>query len=150
MRVYLGADHRGFRLKNHLAQFVQKLGHEVIDCGNSTYDEKDDYADFAVRVGEAVSRDPEGSRGVVLCGSGVGVDVTANKFKGVRAAIGFSSAQVHDARRDDDMNVLALAAGFTSEAEAEEIVQSFLNTQFSHEERHVRRLRKISDIEHAG
>lgn len=145
--MYFGADHRGFRLKNHLIEFVARLGHQTIDCGNEAYDEKDDYADFAAKVGEAVSESPEERRGIVLCGSGVGVDVTANKFTGVRAAIGFSAAQVHDARRDDAMNVLALAAGFIGETEAEEIAQSFLSTPFSGEERHRRRIEKIKNLE---
>jgi len=147
MKVYFGADHRGFRLKQQLLIFVRGLGFEAIDLGNTVLDMDDDYADFAAKVGGAVGHDPEHARGIVLCGSGAGVDATVNKVKGVRATIGFSSAQITDARRDDDINILALASGFLGETEAEEIVERFLKTLFSGEERHKRRIEKITAIE---
>ena len=147
MVIYLGADHRGFNLKGVIKDFLQDKGYEVVDVGNSLYDEKDDYPDFAVKVAEKVSRNPEMSRGILLCGSGVGVDVTANKFKNVRSALGITSDQIYDARHDDDVNVLSLAADYMSPEDAKKIVQVFLSTPFSGEERFSRRIEKISQIE---
>ncbi len=147
MVIYLGADHRGFSLKAVLKDFLHDKGYEVIDLGNNSYDEKDDYPDFAVKVAEKVSFNSETSRGILLCGSGVGVDVTANKFKNIRSALGITSDQIYDARHDDDVNVLSLAADYVSQEDAEKIVQVFLSTPFSGEEKFSRRIEKISQIE---
>jgi ribose 5-phosphate isomerase B len=147
MVIYLGADHRGYNLKEAIKDFLHDKGYEVIDVGNNSYDEKDDYPDFAVKVAEKVSLNSETSRGILICGSGVGVDVTANKFKNVRSALGITSDQIYDARHDDDVNVLSLAADYMSPEEAEKIVQVFLSTPFSGEERFSRRIEKISQAE---
>jgi len=145
--IYLGADHRGFNLKETIKDFLQDKGYEIIDFGNSSYDEKDDYPDFAAKVAEHVSRNPEMSRGILLCGSGVGVDVVSNKFKNIRSALGITSDQIYDARHDDDVNVLSLAADYMSPEDTKKIVQVFLSTPFSGEERFRRRIEKISQIE---
>ncbi len=150
MVIYLGADHRGFELKEAIKQFLKDDGYEVADMGNSVRDETDDYADFARAVAEHVSSDPAQSQGILLCGSGAGVDITANKSRHVRSVLGFSADQVFDARHDDDVNVLSLAADFLTENDAKNIVRMFLKTPFSGEERHRRRLEKISDIENAA
>lgn len=147
MTVYLGADHRGFALKGRLAEFLKDQGHEVVDCGAAVYDAADDYPDFAAEVARQVSRDPAGRRGVVICGSGGGVGIVANKLSGVRAVLGLSGEQVSAIRRDEDANVLALASDFTSPEDAEKMLHLFLSTPFSGEERHKRRLAKISAIE---
>lgn len=147
MVIYLGADHRGFNLKGTLKDFLHEGGYEVVDLGNSTYDEKDDYPDFAVKVAEKVSRSPETSRGILICGSGVGVDVAANKFKNVRSALGITSDQIYAARHDDDVNILSLAADYVGPEDVKKIVQVFLSTPFSAEERFSRRIEKISQIE---
>ena len=147
MVVYFGADHRGFNLKERLKGFLHDQGYEVVDVGNDRYDEKDDYPDFAVEVGKRVSLDPEKARGVLICGSGVGMDVTVNKFPRVRSALAISSDQVYDARRDDNVNVLTIAANFTSQEEAEKMVKTFIGTDFSREERHERRLSKLANVE---
>mgnify|MGYP001560086476 CR=1 FL=1 len=147
MVIYLGADHRGFNLKGAIKDFLQGRGYEVIDFGNNSYDEKDDYTDFAVKVAEKVSLNSETSRGILICGSGVGVDVTANKFKNVRSALGITSDQIYDARHDDDVNILSLAADYMSPEDANKIVQVFLSTPFSGEEKFSRRIEKISQIE---
>ena len=146
MTIYFGADHRGFELKEKLKEFVKGMGHEVVDMGNVVYDEDDDYPDFASKVAEKVSADPS-SRGIVLCGSGGGVNIVTNKFPRVRSNIGLSPLQVYAARRDDDSNILCLAASFMTEAEEKESVKTFLETEFSGEERHKRRIGKINDLE---
>ncbi|MBI2033942.1 MAG: RpiB/LacA/LacB family sugar-phosphate isomerase [Candidatus Liptonbacteria bacterium] len=147
MVIYLGADHRGFSLKEAIKDFLQDKGYEVFDLGNSFYDEKDDYPDFAVKVAQKVSLNSETSRGILICGSGVGVDVTANKFKNVRSALGITSDQIYDARHDDNVNILSLAADYMNLEDAEKIVQVFLSTPFSGEERFSRRIEKITQIE---
>ena len=147
MVIYFGADHRGFNLKERLKKFLQNQGYEVVDVGNEIYDETDDYPDFAVEVGKRVSLDPEKSKGVLICGSGVGMDVTVNKFPRVRSALAISSDQIYDARRDDDVNVLTIAANFTNEDEAEKMLKTFIETDFSKEERHRRRLSKLTNVE---
>lgn len=149
MVIYLGADHRGFELKEAVKQSLRDEGYEVVDMGNAEKVEGDDYVDFAKLVAEKVSRDPLKARGILFCGSGAGVDITANKFRHVRSVLGFSADQVFDARRDDDVNILSLAADYLSEADAKNIVRVFMRTPFAGEERHRRRLEKISDIENA-
>lgn len=147
MYIYIGADHRGFELKEFLKIFLKNQGYEVADMGNLQYDQKDDYSEFAKNVAQKVSRDYENSRGIIICGSGAGVDITANKFRNVRSVIGFSPDQIYAARHDDDVNVLSLASNFTSQTDAQKIVIVFLETPFSGEERHKRRLELISQIE---
>lgn len=147
MIIYFGADHRGYALKEHLKEAVRDTGYEIYDVGNTVYDEADDYPDFAAEVAKKVSRDPEGSRGIVICGSGAGMEIVANKFPNVRAALGLTTDQVFDARSDDDINVLSFAADFVAKPDAQKMVQVFLGTPRSDEERHRRRLEKISEIE---
>ncbi len=146
MVIYLGADHRGFKLKEFIADFLKERGYEVADIGNSEYDESDDYVDFAKKVAEKISLTPS-DRGILVCGSGVGMDVVANKFRKVRSALAMSPDQVYDARHDDNVNVLSIAADFTSEADAQKLVNTFLETPFGGEERLNRRLDKITQIE---
>ena len=147
MIIYFGADHRGFSLKEFLKSQAQDQGYETLDCGNSQYDESDDYPDFARAVAEKVGKNPDGSRGILICGSGVGMDIAANKFPGVRAGLALSSDQIYDARRDDDINILAVPADFVSQEDAGKILKIFLETKFKSEERHRRRLGKIAEIE---
>ena len=146
MKIYIGADHRGFKLKAILADFLRGLGYEVVDLGDDKYDENDDYPDFAGAVVRRVIEEPE-SRGILICGSGVGVDVAANKFKGIRSALAFNFDQARASRNDEDANVLSLAGDFLSEEDAKKIIEVWVKTPFSGEERHKRRLQKISDLE---
>jgi ribose 5-phosphate isomerase B len=146
MTIYFGADHRGFETKERLKKFVEELGYEVVDLGNDKYEESDDYPDFASLVAKKVSADPT-CRGILLCGSGGGVNIVANKFPRVRSNIGLSPLQVYAARRDDDCNILCLAASFMIEDEEKKSVKTFLTTEFSGEERHRRRLGKIDVLE---
>ena len=115
--------------------------------GNLSYDPSDDYPDFGAAVAGKVSGDPAGSRGVLICGSGVGMDVVANKFPRVRAALGVSLDQVSSARHDDDVNVLVIPADFVAEADAKKMAQVFLATPFAGDERYRRRIAKISKME---
>ncbi len=150
MKVFIGVDHRGFKLKEFLKGWLMGMDYEVVDCGAEELDEEDDYVDFAVLVGQQVMKLEERemkSCGIVICGSGVGVCVVANKFKGVRCGLGLNEEQVGAARRDDDINVLALAVDYVDAQQAKEMVKAFLETEFSGEERHKRRLEKISNIE---
>lgn len=147
MLIYIGADHRGFQLKESLKNYLKNSGYEMVDVGNDKYIAGDDYPDFAALVARKISLDPETSRGILLCGSGVGVDIAANKFKNVRSALAFNTEQAAASRSDDNTNVLSLAADYLSEDDAKKILSVWLATDFSGEERHQRRLRKIEDIE---
>ena len=146
MKVYIGADHKGFALKEKLRPWLEEQGIELTDVGATEYEAGDDYVDYAEAVAKAVGVD-KAARGIVLCGSGVGVDVTANKIDGVRSGLGFSLEQVTSARNDDDINVLALPADSLSLEEAQAMVKAFLATPFARVERYDRRLKKIEKIE---
>lgn len=145
MKIYIGADHRGFKLKELLVRWLFDNGYEVFDAGAQSFDPSDDYTKYASEVASLVS--DTNDQGILLCGSGVGVDVVANKFDGVRAAIGKTPEQVKSGRTDDNMNILVIAADYTGEKEAVEMVEAFLKTDFDDKERHKRRLSEIEKIE---
>lgn len=147
MIIYIGADHRGFKLKEKLKIFLSDKGYTVFDMGALSFDENDDYPDFAQLVAEKVSAMPEDGAGILICGSGAGMCVTANKFKNVRAAIAISAEQAKVARQDDHINVLCLASDYMTEEIALPLVLDWLITPFSQEERHLRRIKKISELE---
>jgi ribose 5-phosphate isomerase B len=138
--IYLGADHRGFELKEKLKIFLADSGYDYKDLGASIYNREDDYPDFAKLVAEKIKGE---DKGILICGSGIGIDIAANRFKGVRAGLAIDAKQIAMARNDDDINILVLASDFLSDSEAKEIVKTFLNTKFSGEERHIRRVKKI-------
>lgn len=144
--IYLGADHRGIELKAKIAKWLAGRGYEFEDLGAYEYDHEDDYVDFAVAVADKVAASPERSRGIVICGSGVGVDIAANKVAGVRCGLGFAPDQVHTARKDDGINVLALAADNTEEAGGLKLVSVFLDTEFVESDKYLRRIEKISRV----
>ncbi|MEK7503092.1 MAG: RpiB/LacA/LacB family sugar-phosphate isomerase [Patescibacteria group bacterium] len=150
MKIYLGADHRGFELKEKIKKWLSEWGYEFEDMGAFSYDKNDDYPDFARKVAERVAKDPKHSRGVLLCGSGVGVAITANKVKGIRAGTAISAKQIKDSVNDEDTNILAISADYFSEEETKEIAKSFIEAKFSGEERHIRRINKIKEIEQNG
>jgi len=145
MRVAVGADHAGFPLKDTVIEQLESLGHEVIDCGTHNT-EAVDYPDFAQAVAEKVSSG-ETERGIVLCGSGVGATVAANKVPGVRACLCHDTYSAHQGVEHDDLNVLCLGARIIGPALASEIVRAFISAKFSGEERHRRRLHKVLEIE---
>ena len=152
MKIYIGSDHRGFALKQALHSWLTENNYSVEDKGASEYVQTDDYVDYAKAVANAVVEDiqkGEDARGIVICGSGFGVDFTANKIKGIRGGIGFDEGQVKHGRTNDDINILALAAMFSGEETSKEMLKAFLETAFSGEERHIRRIEKIKAIENS-
>lgn len=146
MRIALGADHAGFELKEQLKEEISMLGYEVVDVGAHQYDALDDYPDFAQKVGEAVVAD-QADRGVVVCGSGIGASIAANKVTGVRAGLATDTYSARQGVEHDDVNVLVLGARITGIEVIREILKAFLAAEFSGEERHVRRLNKVIEIE---
>lgn len=144
--IFLGADHRGFELKEHLKKLLIDEGMEVTDLGADALNPDDDYVDFAEKVATAVSEN-EDSFGVLLCGSGAGVDMVANKFDGIRSALVQDTQRAQQAREHEDVNVLSLPADILDEDTTFQIVKTFIETPFSEEQRHIRRLEKIEEIE---
>jgi ribose 5-phosphate isomerase B len=147
--IYLGADHRGFKLKEILKAFLEGEGYEFEDLGNAVHDPNDDYPDFAAAVARKVAENPKENRGILLCGSGVGMDIVANRFKGVRSALIWigDEALIKQSRQHDDSNVLSLPADYLSEERAKKIVKLWLETPFLEVERHQRRIQKIEELE---
>jgi ribose 5-phosphate isomerase B len=145
MTIAFGCDHAGFLLKQRLMQEIRAAHHDVLDCG-AVDDSPSDYTDFARRVGEAILQ-RRAQRGVVVCGSGVGASIAANKIPGVRAAICHDNYSARQGVEHDAMNVLCLGARVVGSELAAELVRTFLNAEFSGAERHVRRLEKITSIE---
>jgi ribose 5-phosphate isomerase B len=145
MRIAIGADHAGFELKQILAAHLRHLGHEVVDKGTDSTAPVD-YPDYAEAVARAIL-DGEAERGVLICGSGVGASVAANKIPGIRAAVCHDTYSAHQGVEHDDMNVLVLGARVIGVEQARELVNSFLSAKFSNEERHRRRLAKIKALE---
>lgn len=146
MKIYIGSDHRGYELKEKIAKWLFELNKEFLDLGAVTLDPTDDYTKYATEVASLVAKN-EDSRGVLLCGSGVGVEVMANKFDGVRAAIGKNVDQIKAGRSDDDINTLVIASDFTTEKEAKAMLIAFLETKYVENARHERRLDEITKIE---
>jgi ribose 5-phosphate isomerase B len=144
--VAIGTDHAGFALKPAILEAIRAAGHEALDCGAFEIAPGDDYPDFAERVAQAVL-DGRAERGVLLCGSGVGASVAANKFVGIRSALCHDTFSAHQGVEDDAMNVLTLGARVVGPSLAAELVGAFLRAQFSGAERHRRRLDKIKSFE---
>jgi ribose 5-phosphate isomerase B len=146
VRIGIAGDHAGFELKNELGAFIRKLGHDVIDLGAHEFNALDDYPDFAAALGRSV-QDGESERGVLICGSGVGASIAANKLRGVRAGLCHDTYSAHQGVEHDDMNVLVLGSRIIGSALAQELVKTFLKAEFSREERHQRRLEKTMRLE---
>ena len=145
--IYIGADHRGFELKEHLKKWLTEQKSEFFDVGAMEYIKEDDYPDFSAEVAEAVAKAPEEHKGILLCGSGHGMDMVANKYKGVRSALVFNKEVAMQSRAHEDANILTLPSDWLKPKEAEEIVDVWLRTEFDHAERNRRRLKKIAEIE---
>lgn len=145
MKIALAADHAGYEMKRDLAGKLAKEGHEVLDLGTHSTAAVD-YPDYAEAVADML-RDGQAERGIIVCGSGAGVSIAANKFPGVRAAVVHDVYTAHQAVEHDDMNVLCLGARVIGPNLAREIVDAFLRARFSGDERHLRRLAKIHDFE---
>jgi ribose 5-phosphate isomerase B len=149
MRVYLGSDHAGYELKQHLVQWLTSAGHEPVDCGPHIYDAVDDYPPFILRAAERTAADPE-ALGIVIGGSGNGEAIAANKVKGVRAALAWSVETAELGREHNNANVISVGARMHSLDEATKFVEVFLGTPFSQDPRHIRRIDMISDYETTG
>ena len=147
MRIYLGADHRGFELKETLKAWLAGEGYEVEDVGNHIFDPEDDYVDPALKVAESIEGNGTTSRGILLCGSGHGVDIVANRFTHVRAIIGFNEQVTMQGRQQEDANILVLPAEWMSEEEAKERVQLFLETEKIENVRYDRRRTRIANLQ---
>ena len=149
MRIAVGADHAGFPLKQPVVEHLESLGHVVVDVGAHEMDPADDYPDFAAAVADNVARKAV-DRGVIVCGSGVGASVAANKIRGVRASVCHDSYSAHQGVEHDDMNVLCIGGRIVGDELAREILSAFAGAVFSGEERHMRRLNKILALEASG
>ena len=149
MRVHLGSDHAGLELKDHLVRWLQAQGHEPVDHGPFVYDALDDYPVFCLRAAEGVVGDA-GSLGVVIGGSGNGEQIAANKVPGVRSALAWSDETAALARQHNDANVLSVGGRMHTLEEMTRFVGVFLATEFSGEERHVRRIAMLADYESTG
>lgn len=146
MKIFIGADHRGFELKGLILDWLRSQKFQVQDCGAYKLDPNDDYPQFAEEVADKVSEE-DNSRGILICGSGVGVDIVANKIEGIRCGLGFEVDQVKKAREDDDINVLAISSGATNYDKAIELVKIFLQTGYNSTPNHERRIEEISSLD---
>ena len=148
MRIVVGADHRGYELKDEIAAALKQAGHEVLDVGTHSADSID-YPDYARAIGGALT-DGHAERGVLVCGSGVGASIAANKIRGVRAALCHDTYSARQGVAHDDMNVLCLGARVIDSELALELVRAFLDARLSDEERYRRRLEKVAEMERQG
>ena len=146
LRIAIGGDHWGYHLKGPMVKFIEDLGHEAIDVGAHDHDPNDDYPDFAIKVADLVAKG-EVERGIVVCGSGVGACVAANKVRGVRASVCHDGYSAHQGVEHDDMNVLCLGSRIVGDEVARELVAVFASAVFTGEERHKRRLEKVKAVE---
>ena len=146
MKIAVAADHNGYDLKNLIANLIADEGHQVIDVGPHEFDPLDDYPDYAKPLAEGVSAG-KFDRGIMICGSGVGASVAANKVKGVRAAVCHDIYSAHQGVEHDDMNILCLGSRIVGLEVAKELVKAFLSAEYTHEERHQRRIEKVIGME---
>jgi ribose 5-phosphate isomerase B len=146
VRVAIAADHAGFEFKNELGKHIREVGHEVVDLGAHVFDPQDDYPDFAALAARAVS-DASVERAVLICGSGVGASIAANKVKGARAGLCHDTYSAHQGVEHDNMNILVLGSRTIGPALAEDLVKTFLGATFSGDARHVRRLEKVKVLD---
>ena len=145
--IYLACDHRGFGLKEAIKKLLGEQGILHEDVGDFSFDADDDYVDFASAAAEKIIENPSEHKGIFLCGSGHGMDMVANKYRGIRAALCWNTQVTAESRKHEDANVLVLPADWLDEAATEEIVMAWLGTEFSNDERHARRLEKIEKLE---
>ncbi len=143
MKLFIGADHRGFSLKQQLLSWLKQMGKEISDCGAFEFNSKDDYPDFAFDVAENVAQQQD-ALGLVICGSGVGVTIAANKVRGIRAISGCNLAQIEHGREADNINILAIGADYVNFDLAKQMIKTFLQSQPQTKERFLRRLEKIA------
>lgn len=147
MKLYLGADHNGYELKGYLIDHLRRSGHEVVDSGDVSLDPQDDFPQFAGRAVSALLADNDHeAKAILICGSGQGMCMAANRFKGIRASLCWNLAEARSARNDDDSNVLCLSARNLSKEEAESIIATWLRTPFAGAPRFKRRLQELDQL----
>lgn len=146
MRIYLGADHRGFELKEQIKEWLVVNEYEVEDVGARMFDPEDDYVDYALKVAESIEGNGNTSRGILLCGSGHGVEMVANRFPHVRAILGFNDEVTVQGREHEDANILVLAAEWVNPEEAVERVRMFLQTEKRDDVRYERRRLRMANL----
>ncbi|MFE3739091.1 ribose-5-phosphate isomerase [Streptomyces sp. NPDC059134] len=146
MRVYLGSDHAGFELKNHLVEWLTAQGHDPVDCGPHIYDAQDDYPTFCLRAAERTAADGD-SLGIVIGGSGNGEQIAANKVKGVRAVLAWSEQTAELGREHNDANVISVGGRMHTQDEVTRFIEVFLATPYSGAERHARRIAMLTEYE---
>ena len=144
--IYISSDHRGLELKSYLTNALTTQGVGIVDLGPHTLDPEDDYPDYAKIVSKKIQEDPE-NMGILICANGVGMSIAANKFRGVRAALSWNPEHAQSSRTDDGANILVLPSNYITNEEALEVVQTWVSTNFSGEERHIRRLVKITNLD---
>ncbi|MGD2103478.1 MAG: ribose 5-phosphate isomerase B [Acidimicrobiia bacterium] len=145
MRIAVGSDHAGYDLKEHLSSWLAESGHAVYDLGTHSADPVD-YPDYAAAVAQAVL-DGRADRGVIVCGSGAGASIAANKFKGIRASVAHDVYTAHQMVEHDDVNIICIGSRVVGQALAEDLVKTFIEAKFTREDRHVRRLDKVREFE---
>lgn len=146
MKIFIGADHNGWELKEKLEHYLKDKGHEVIDEGNKTYQKEDDFPIYGARVATAVLANKD-SVGILLCGSGQGVCIAANRYKGIRASLVWNESEARSSRNDDDANILCLPAKeLTSEKQTFQLVDTWLKTPFEGAARFVRRIKNLDEL----
>jgi ribose 5-phosphate isomerase B len=147
MKVFVAADHAGFELRNQVIDFLKRSGHEVVDEGDTKLDPVDDFPQFAGRaVNEMLASGDSEARAVLICGSGQGMCMAANRFKGIRAALCYDVQEARTSRNDDDCNVLCLPSRLMSANEVEQVIGAWLNTPFAGAERFKRRIRELDEL----
>lgn len=145
MTIFIGADHRGYHLKDTLIEYLQSKNIRVEDLGNYEYDPKDDFPIYANKVAEAVLQNPEEYLGIVICGSGAGVCIAANRYKGIYCTLALNAEQLKSARSHDHINVLSLASDHIDIEQAKEFVDLFLSTQLNNEHKYIKRLSMVDE-----
>lgn len=147
MKIYIAADHRGFEDKNLIVGYLQSLGNEAIDVGDKSLDPEDDFAQYASKaINRLLSDDQTDARGILICGSGQGMCMAANRFKGIRASICWDQKEAYSSRHDDDANVLCLSADNSPWEDMKRIIEVWLSTSFANEERYVRRIKELDKL----
>ena len=145
MTIFIGADHRGIELKNAIIEYLHEKNIRIEDLGPYELDPLDDAADYSRKVSQAVLQNPDDLFGVLICGSGVGVCIAANRYEGIMCALGFDVAQVTSSREDDHVNVLAIPSKFVDFEKAKQMIDAFLTAKPKYDEKYLRRLRKLDE-----
>lgn len=147
MKIYIGADHNGFEMKRSLTESLIRAGYEVVDEGDDKLNPEDDFPQFAAKVVSAMrASDDHDARGILICGSGQGICIAANRFKGIRAALAWNMEEVYASRNDDDANILCLPARYMGVAEALQLAEAWLATPFAGAPRFKRRIKQLDEL----